>query len=110
MMRRENGRVLVELSLADADKLCKLPREFLGTLAFPGLITKLLADRTVFEFSEDEFGRLYFAISAVAFAAGSRDEGVAWARLANAINEGNPDWTPYEVDEPAPHETGVKVE
>jgi hypothetical protein len=74
MMRRENGRVLIDLDL-----------------------------------SEDEFELLIFAVG-VAAGRGRPGKDVAGSltsetlkrcvRLADKINEGNPNWTAYNIDNP----------
>ena len=61
--------------------------------------------RVLIDISEDQFISL---ISALGYAVGAaikddeRDHFRSWIRLANAINEGNPNWTPYETDWPQP--------
>lgn len=62
MMRRENGRVLIDIST-------------------------------------DDFNSLLLCLGYATGAARDKATRNAWLRLANAVNEGNPDWTPYDVPE-----------
>jgi hypothetical protein len=52
--------------------------------------------RVYFDLNEGEFLRLLLFLG---MAAGANDGELAHevTRLANVINEGNPDWTPYDV-------------
>jgi hypothetical protein len=92
MMRREGGRVFVTLTNVEADRLCRLPREFLGN----GAEVNLAAGTITFDFTEDGFSSLLLALGQATGAA-PREEFNEWIRLANAVNEGNPHWTPYEI-------------
>ena len=60
--------------------------------------------RVVIEISEDEFDLLLIAMGYATAAATT--SGLAWRnnmlRLVNAINEGNLNYTPYEVPENVP--------
>ena len=74
MMRREGGRVLIDICEEDYGWL-------MIALAFAtGASVREVLDR---------------AVDAPRWCSAAR-----WLRLANSINEGNPDWTPYAVDEP----------
>ncbi len=97
MMRSEAGHVFFDLALADADRLCRLPREFLPDAQY----THVDADAIRFEYSERGFAQLMLALGRVAGGCEifSR-EFWAWIALANAVNQGNPNWTPYEIGEP----------
>ena len=103
MMRRENGRVFITLTLPDADRLCRLPREVLGQSAKASLFGTE-KETVTFELTVDDFLKLLLALGRAAGEADrdrtDRDEFWEWIKLANAVNEGNPNWTPYAVDEP----------
>jgi hypothetical protein len=81
MMKRENGRVLIDIS-------------------------------------EDDFYGLVFVLGFAGGAAVEQKNGVVTLRrtleLANAINEGNPNWTPYDTSamssEPGPDEAETPAE
>lgn len=64
MMRRENGRVVIELSEKEA------------------------------VFLNHTLGVFYAHLRRI----GNDTGALKCLRLANSINEGNPDWTPYAVD------------
>lgn len=53
--------------------------------------------RVHIELSEDEFTTLLCCVGFAVGATTTREARFSWLRLANAINEGNPAWTPYEV-------------
>lgn len=54
--------------------------------------------RVVIDISEDEFAELLLAMGfAIGGASGFQGFRQAWLRLVNSINEGNPNFTPYEV-------------
>jgi hypothetical protein len=57
-------------------------------------------DRIIIDISEDEFDSLLIALG-YAIGARSTHEPLpyGWLRLANSINEGNPNWTPYKLPE-----------
>jgi hypothetical protein len=57
--------------------------------------------RVYFDLSEREFERLLLFLG---MAAGANDGELAYevTRLANVINEGNPDWIPYNVPKNSP--------
>lgn len=75
MMRREGGRVVIEIS----------EEEFSGLLLMMGYAIGAAESENIQE--KSAWAREY----------NQRD---AWLRLANAINEGNPNYTPYAVPEP----------
>ncbi len=56
--------------------------------------------RVLIDISEDEFETLLIVIG---YAVGARSLGEplphSWISLTNAVNEGNPRWTPYQVEE-----------
>lgn len=99
MMRHEGKRVYVTLNMEDADRLCRLPREFLGFHTVPDF----QADTCTFTFSPEGFANLLLALGSVAGEASKHDtnEMWKWIALANKVNEGNPNFTPYEVPDSA---------
>jgi hypothetical protein len=59
-------------------------------------------DRVTLELTVDDFGSLLLALGYACGAAHSKGEPkmfYAWMRLANVVNDGNPDFTPYEIPE-----------
>lgn len=61
-------------------------------------------DRIHLDLSREQYGELMLAMGILAGeAARYGDNASFWRRmrLANAINEGNPHWTPYEIPEGA---------
>jgi hypothetical protein len=57
--------------------------------------------RVVIDIENVEFGQLTLCLGYAIGAArrnGAMDLARQWLILANAINEGNPRWTPYQVD------------
>lgn len=97
MMRREGGRVIFDLSLADADRLCLLPRSLRGSLR--GLTAHVDGPRVTFEYSQEGLEHLLLHLGMVTGACRAKDgdEFWAWIALANAINEGSAEWTPYQA-------------
>jgi hypothetical protein len=59
--------------------------------------------RVVIDISNDEFDSLLI-MTGYAIAARRAHEPLpwGWVRLANAINEGNPNWTPYAIPPDSP--------
>jgi hypothetical protein len=53
--------------------------------------------RVVIEIEEGQFALLLLALGIATGNAGQSDFAAAFLRLANTINEGNPDWTPYKL-------------
>jgi hypothetical protein len=59
------------------------------------------AGRVVIEITPDEYSGLLVLLGYAIGSAEDRGEDAAsWWRLANAINEGNPDYTPYAIPPP----------
>ena len=61
--------------------------------------------RVLIDISEDQFGSLLlclgYAIGAAASDGKATKTANNWLRLTNAINEGNPHYTPYKVSDDA---------
>lgn len=55
-------------------------------------------DRVLIDISKDEYLELLLMLG-YAIGAASRPFQKSWLRLVNSINEGNPQFTPYEIPE-----------
>jgi hypothetical protein len=59
--------------------------------------------RVVIDISDADYKMLLIALGmAMAVSLGDDERVALIVRLANTINEGNPDWTPYALSSPAP--------
>jgi hypothetical protein len=68
-----------------------------------GSVNTYTPERVTLELSRDEFSWLRIALShAAAYATEKPAVLRQFLEVSNAINRGNPDWTPYEVPEENP--------
>lgn len=59
--------------------------------------------RVYLDLSEDDFDALLLTLGYAAGAARDERDMRLSLRVANAVNEGNPQWTPYALDDDQPH-------
>ncbi len=94
MMRREAGTVFVTLNTLDADLLLTLTRAPRVEHHETGIAQE------TFAYPEEKFQAMLLALgwaTGEAHRSDNREKAHEWLRLANAINEGNPNWRPYAV-------------